>query len=60
VFVTVSSEPIRSREDAAFFLKWINKVRAVAAANQDYNTPDEREAVLKHIGDAHKIFEQRL
>jgi hypothetical protein len=60
VFVTVSSEPIRSREDAAFFLKWINKVRAVASANQDYNTPDEREAVLKHIGDAHKIFEQRL
>ena len=59
VFVTVGSEPIRSREDAAFFLKWIDKVHAAAAANRDYNTQAERDAVLKHIDDARKVFEQQ-
>ncbi|HTT97140.1 MAG TPA: CehA/McbA family metallohydrolase [Rhizomicrobium sp.] len=60
VFVTVGGEPIRSKEDAAFFVKWIDKVRAVASANRDYNTPAERNAVLEHIDDARKIFERQL
>ncbi len=60
VFVTIGGEPIRSSEDATFFIKWIDKVRAAAAANRDYNTKAERDAVLKHLDDARKVFEQRL
>jgi dipeptidyl aminopeptidase/acylaminoacyl peptidase len=60
VFVTVGNEPIRSKEDAAFFLKWIAKVRAVALSSHDYNSTIERDAVLKHIDDARKKFEQQL
>jgi len=60
VFVTIGGEPIRSREDATFFIKWIDKVRVAAAASGDYNSQAERDAVLKHIDTARKVFEQRL
>jgi TolB protein len=60
VFVTVDGRPVRSNADAAFFLKWIDKVKASAAANRDYNTQTERDAVLRHIDDARRVFEQRL
>jgi hypothetical protein len=60
VFVTVGNKPLRSKADAAFFLKWIGKVRASAAANRDYNTNAERDVVLRHINDARRVFEQRL
>ena len=60
VFVTVGDEPVRSGDDAAFFLKWIGMVRAAASSNRDYNTPAERAAVLKHIDDARQVFERRL
>jgi len=35
-------------------------VRAAAAANRDYNSKTERDAVLKHIDTARKVFEERL
>ena len=60
VFVNVGGEPIRSKDDAAYFLKWIDKVRASASANRDYNTQAERDAVLKHIDDARMEFQKRL
>jgi hypothetical protein len=60
VFVTIGGKPMHSKSDAEFFLKWIDKVKASSAANRDYNRPTEREAVLKHIDDARKVFEQRF
>ena len=60
VFVSVGGEPVRSREDATFFLKWIDKIRNTASASRDYNTPAERDAVLKHIDDARREFQKRL
>jgi hypothetical protein len=58
VFVTVAGKPIRSRTDAAFFLKWIAQLRAAAAANRDYNTKAEHDAVLGHIDAAKRVFEK--
>ena len=57
VFVTVAGKPLRSKPDAEFFLKWIDKVKASAAANRDYNSPAERDAVMRHIDDARRVFE---
>jgi hypothetical protein len=56
VYVTVGGKPQRSPEDAAFFLQWIDKVRAFAAAHKDYNTRSERDAVLGHIDAARRVF----
>ena len=59
VFVTVAGKPLRSKPDAEFFLKWIAKVKASASANRDYNSAAERDAVMRHIEDARRVFEAR-
>lgn len=59
VYVTIGGKPVRSQPDGDFFLKWIAKTRAAAAASTDYNTAAERDAVLRHIDDARRVFEQR-
>ena len=60
VFVTIGGKPVRSKADAGFFLKWIDKVKTSSAANRDYNSQAERTVVLRHIDDARRVFEQRL
>ncbi|HWA92164.1 MAG TPA: CehA/McbA family metallohydrolase [Rhizomicrobium sp.] len=57
VYVSVGGAPVRSKDDAAFFLAWIAKARAAAASNRDYNTKAERDAVLGHIDAARAVFE---
>ncbi len=60
VFVNIGDDPVRSKADAQFFLKWIDKVNVSASASPDYNTQAERAAVLKHIDDARREFQKRL
>jgi len=45
--------------DAQFFLSWIDRLQAVAAANEDYNTAQEREATLGEIRTARAIMSER-
>lgn len=59
IYVTVVGKPPRSREDADYFLAWIARIRESAANHTDYNTLDERRAVLSHLAEARRIFEQR-
>jgi dipeptidyl aminopeptidase/acylaminoacyl peptidase len=59
VYVQVGKTKVRSKKDAAYFLAWIAKATQSAAANQDYNTPAERAAVMGHLEKARRIFEQR-
>src|SRR5438445_1495452 len=48
IYVTVGGEPVRSREDAEFFQRWIDRLAAAAGAHTGGNSPQERDAVLKH------------
>ncbi len=59
IYVAVDGRPVRSREDAAYFIAWIDRVAASAAAHPDWNSPAERVAVLARIAEARAIFEQR-
>jgi hypothetical protein len=59
VYVTVGEAPVRSAEDAAFFVRWIDRVAAAAAAHGGWNTPGEREHALGQIGRAREEFVQR-
>jgi len=38
-----------SREDAAYFAAWVQRVLADAEARDDYNTMAEREATLAYL-----------
>jgi dipeptidyl aminopeptidase/acylaminoacyl peptidase len=57
IFIAVGSKPLRSKTDAEFFLRWIERVRESAATNADYNSTAERTAVLNHIDAARRVFE---
>jgi len=59
VFIEVGGKPVRSAEDAAYFLRWIERVRQSAANPPDYKTHAEEEAVLKSIDEAAAVFEER-
>lgn len=58
-YVTVGGQPIRSREDAEYFLTWIDRVREEVEKHTGWNTPAERERVLRTIGEARAEFERR-
>jgi hypothetical protein len=59
IYVTVGGQPIRSPDDARYFLAWIDRLRAAAEANQDWNTVEEKTRVLETIRKARAEFERR-
>ena len=56
IYVTVGGEPVRSREDAEFFQRWIDRLAAAAGAHTGWNNPQERDAVLKQLADARAVY----
>jgi hypothetical protein len=46
VYVRVGDETVRSREDAAYFVAWIDRLIAAAEAHPDWNTAAEKQGVL--------------
>lgn len=59
VYVDVDGKPLRSREDAEFFIAWIEKLEAFARASEAYNSENERKAVLAHLRKAKVEFARR-
>jgi hypothetical protein len=57
IYVTVGGAPIRSAADAAYFLKWTNRLDSLARAHTEWNTPAEREEVLGQMARARAVFE---
>jgi hypothetical protein len=57
VWVEVAGQPARSPEDAAFFVGWLERVIADAAARTDWNTEQERRATLEYLEAARAKFE---
>jgi TolB protein len=56
IYVQVGDAPVRSAADAAFFVRWIDRLTAAAAAHADWNTPPERDAVLTLLGQARAVY----
>src|SRR5882672_7635484 len=56
VYVRVGDQPVRSAGDAAFFMKWIERVEAAARGSPAWNTPDEKAAVLQTFARARAVF----
>jgi hypothetical protein len=58
IYVEVGNQPRRSREAAAYFLKWLDRIQSATEQNPDYRTPAEREAVLQDVRRARTFYEQ--
>jgi hypothetical protein len=59
VYVTVGGQPVRRSEDAAYFLRWLDRLAHAAGAYQGWNTSQERREVLARIAAARAEFERR-
>jgi Tol biopolymer transport system component len=59
IYVRVGDEPVRSPEDAAFFVTWIERLEAMTRATTSWNTRSEQAAVLRSLAEARTVFENR-
>ncbi len=58
-YVTVGGSPIRSVEDARYFVTWIDRVREEVEKHGGWNADAERSLVLARIATAREVFERR-
>ena len=59
VFVTIAGKPVRSKETAAYFIAWVDRLIEATQQNTDYNTEAEKKEVMNSLHEARKIFETR-
>jgi len=60
IYVRVGREPVRSPEDAEFFLKWLDRLQQAAEAHEGWRTPAEREHVIGLIDRARSVYVGRM
>jgi TolB protein len=60
IYISVSGSRLQPNEDAAYFIAWIDQLRAAAQANHDWNTEFEKLAVLDQMTRARKVYEELL
>ncbi len=59
VFVYCGDQPIRSQEDAQYFIRWIDDITRQAEAHAGWRSERERKHVLGQFAEARRIMEQR-
>ena len=58
IYVTVACSRVRSPEDAAYFIAWIDRLTDAAKSNKDWNTEVEKNSVLNLLAYARTIYVQ--
>jgi hypothetical protein len=56
VYVTIAGKPARSPEDAAYFVRWLDRVIATSDAGSDYNSAQEKAATMEYLKSARSIY----
>ena len=58
VYVTIGGKPPHSPVDAKYFAAWIDRTIDTTSHYPDWNSPAEKEYVLKRLAEAKSIFEK--
>jgi Tol biopolymer transport system component len=56
IYVDLAGARLRSPEDARFFVAWLDHLADTTARYQDWNSPDERSAVLAELAKARAVY----
>jgi hypothetical protein len=59
IYLELPGEPESAREDAAFFVTWMDRMINAVKANTDYNNEQERAATLKYFQAARQKFVEK-
>lgn len=58
IYVTIAGKAPRSPEDAKYFTAWIDRTIASTSDYPDWNSPAEKENVLKRLAEAKAVYEK--
>jgi hypothetical protein len=59
IYVSVGGRSARSRGDAEYFLRWIDRIIASADSRDDYNDPQEKKGTMDYLRDGRAVFEKK-
>jgi hypothetical protein len=51
---------VRSADDARYFVSWIDRLLQAVNSYPDWNTPQEKESVLRQLSAARHVFTSQL
>ena len=57
IYVTVDGKKPASREDAEYFVTWMDRTMSMASKYGYWNSDAEKEFALKRLGEAKKVYE---
>jgi TolB protein len=57
IYVAVEGSSPKPKEDAAYFIAWIDRLAQAAKAHPDWNTEAEKNAVLDMMSRARRVYE---
>ena len=57
VYITISGKRAYSKKDAEYFEAWIDRTTEITSQHPDWNSPAEKELVLKRLREARSIYE---
>jgi Tol biopolymer transport system component len=58
IYISVDGAPLRSADDAAYFLAWIDRVEKAVGDFHDWNTDAEKASVMETIARARKVYQE--
>jgi len=59
IYVRVGDESVKSKEDAAYFIAWIDRLIAAAEAHPDWNNEVEKHNVLDLLQRGRKVYTEQ-
>jgi Tol biopolymer transport system component len=60
IYLSVDGSMPKARDDAAYFVAWVDQLIAAGQTNQDWNTDREKSMVLEQLFQARKVYEHLL
>jgi TolB protein len=57
IYVTIGGKKPRSPEDAKYFVAWIDRMMETTAQYPDWNSPAEKQSVMKRLAEAKGVFQ---
>ena len=58
IYISMEGAPLTAKEDAEYFMAWIDRLTQAAEANTNWNTDAEKNEVLKMLAFARAIYAQ--
>jgi len=60
IYIRVEGSRSQPKDEASYFIAWIDRLISAAQANTDWNDNQEKQAVLDQLSRARKVYEHML